>query len=155
MIIAVMSDTHMSKGNIKKACDSLKEVDTIIHLGDNVQDVDEIKKYYDGQIINISGNCDFCKIPSEKTFILGDKKFFITHGHKYGVKYDTFKLEYKAKEIGADIVLFGHTHVPYVSLEDGIWYVNPGSVSYSRSGSNSFAYVEISGDKVHPTINNL
>lgn len=155
MRIAVMSDTHLSKYNIKKACSSLKKVDAIIHLGDNVQDVEEIKKYYDGEIINIKGNCDFAKMPSEKTFIMGGKKFFITHGDKYGVKYDTFKLGYKAKEIGADIVCFGHTHVPYIELEDGVWYINPGSVSYSRSGSNSFAYVEISDGKVHPVINNL
>ena len=37
-------------------------------------------------------------------------KIFFTHGHKWGVKYSTDRLFYKAKEIGAQIALFGHTH---------------------------------------------
>ena len=31
----------------------------LIHLGDNVEDIAIIKKYYKGRIINVKGNCDF------------------------------------------------------------------------------------------------
>ncbi|KHD36987.1 serine/threonine protein phosphatase [Clostridium acetobutylicum] len=155
MLISVMSDTHLSKHYIKKACSNLTNVDVLIHLGDNVQDIDEIKKYYNGELIYIRGNCDDEEIPSEKTFLLGGKKFFITHGDRYGVKYSMMKLEYRAKELEADIVLFGHTHISQIDFNDGIWYINPGSVSYPRNASNSTAYIEIVDGEIHPKINNL
>ena len=35
------------------------------------------------------------------------------HGHKYGVKYGYNSIYYRGKEIGADIVLFGHILITY------------------------------------------
>lgn len=39
---------------------------------------------------------------------------------------------YKGEELGANIILFGHTHVPLILEEDNIRIMNPGSVSYPR-----------------------
>ncbi|URZ04085.1 metallophosphoesterase [Clostridium felsineum] len=157
MRIAVMSDTHMSNEHIKRACDSLKmsHADIVIHLGDNVQDIEEIKKYYKGEIIYIKGNCDYTNVPAEKTFSLEKKRFFITHGDRYAVKYNTMKLEYRVKELEADIVLFGHTHISKIDFNDGIWYINPGSVSYPRNGCNSLAYIDIVDGKIHAKIKKI
>jgi hypothetical protein len=33
------------------------------------------------------------------------------------------------KEHGADIVVFGHTHIPMTTQFDGVWLVNPGAIS--------------------------
>ncbi len=42
-----------------------------------------------------------------------------------------------------DILMFGHTHVPVLKKEDGVIYLNPGSISYPKSGSPaSFALFE-------------
>ena len=46
-------------------------------------------------------------IPCRET--LRGKKIFITHGDLYGVKYGMTNIYYKGKEVGADIVLFGHS----------------------------------------------
>ena len=32
-----------------------------------------------------------------------------------------------AREAGADILLFGHTHEPLCDFYDGLWILNPGS----------------------------
>lgn len=56
-----------------------------------------------------------------------NKKFFITHGHKYGVKMGLNNIFYKGKESEVDAVLFGHTHIKIISKEDGLWIINPGS----------------------------
>ena len=53
---------------------------------------------------------------------------FITHGHKYN-------LDSLPPIRRSDILLHGHTHVPADLTEDGVRYVNPGSVSIPKDGS--------------------
>ena len=58
----------------------------------------------------------------------------------------------KAKEINADIVLYGHTHESKIDYINGIWYINPGSPSMPRDGFSSYATIEINREVVTPTI---
>lgn len=156
MRIAVISDTHRDKQMIKKACTHTKDVNLLIHLGDNVDDVKEIKKYYSGKIINVMGNCDFmCDAPMEVVENIGEKVFLITHGHRYGVKYDLNKLRYRAMEVKADVALFGHTHESLLINEYGILFINPGSASLSRKGPNSLAFIDIEGEEINALIKNI
>ena len=43
---------------------------------------------------------------------VGKNKLFVTHGHAYGVKSGLGRLAERAKTLGADVVLYGHTHIP-------------------------------------------
>ena len=63
------------------------------------------------------------------------------HGHKYNVKSSLLPITYKGKEVGADIVLFGHTHRAYLDEIDGMTIMNPGSVS-------GYGIIEIIDDKI-------
>ncbi len=38
----------------------------------------------------------------------------------------------RAKAVGANIVVFGHTHTAVVLMSDGILFVNPGSLAAPR-----------------------
>jgi len=38
----------------------------------------------------------------------------------------------RARFPGCDAVIYGHTHVPEASLEDGVWILNPGSPTERR-----------------------
>ena len=153
MLLGVISDTHKEIAYIRKAMKKLQGVDMLIHLGDNVVDVEEIEKTFKGPIINVRGNCDFStKVPFERTMVLEGKKLLITHGHKYGVKDNLLKLRYRALELGADLVLYGHTHVSKVDFEEGIFFVNPGSCTLPKNGLNSVATVEITEEKINPSI---
>lgn len=156
MLIGIVSDTHRIKEYIKKACEYTKDCDLVIHLGDNIEDAAEIKQYYGGKIINVRGNCDFTKdVPSERIEIIENKKFFITHGHNYNVKSNMINLKYKALEIGADVVLFGHTHIAQIVEDDGILFINPGSVSMPRDGGNSMALMRIVNENIDVNIETL
>jgi len=156
MIIGVISDTHKEIGYIRKAMEKLKNVDTIIHLGDNIEDVEEIERFYKGTIINVKGNCDYSnEVQGEINMVLGGKRLFITHGHRYGVKENLSRLRSKAIELGADLVLYGHTHISMVEFEEGIFFVNPGSTTFPNNGYHSVAIIEINGDKINPTIINI
>lgn len=150
MLIAVVSDTHKHIDALQKVLNKTEDADMIIHLGDNVGDAKYLSERFKGKLINVKGNCD--TMSSEKNTkieIIEGKKFFITHGHNYDVKYDLIKLKYKALEANADIVLFGHTHASEVLFEEGIWFINPGSAAEARDRSNSIAVIEINDNDIN------
>lgn len=66
MRIGIISDTHRDLTCISKLEDVFKEIDMIIHLGDNVRDVEELSSHFKCPFINVKGNCDFTnKVPDE------------------------------------------------------------------------------------------
>ena len=50
-----------------------------------------------------------------------------------------------AKEAGADVLLFGHTHRPHEEYlsEEGLYLCNPGSIGRPSSGDPSFSILDI------------
>lgn len=153
MLIGVTGDTHRCTWCISDAVKKLSDCDIIIHLGDNTGDVREISEYYKGPIINVKGNCDYsASVPCDRIEVIGGKKFFITHGHRYDIKYDLSKLKAKAIECKADVVLYGHTHVSCINFDDNIWFLNPGSPALPRDGVKSVGVIEINNGKISPGI---
>ncbi|MBU5314837.1 metallophosphoesterase [Clostridium bornimense] len=155
MKIVVLSDTHGDNYCIYKSLEYIKTInpDIVLHLGDNTKDVEIYKRNLDIPIENVRGNCDFSSsAENEKIIELCGKRIFITHGHFYGVKEGVQRLLYRGLELKVDIVLYGHTHISNIIFEEGIWIVNPGSVSLPRKGQNSLATIDIEGDKITPSI---
>lgn len=149
MNIAVVSDTHRSKYHMKKLLKLVEDTEIMLHLGDNVDDIEFLQTAYKGKIIAVRGNCDFSyTYPIERLEIIDGKRIFMTHGHKYDVKYDLLRLKYRASEVQADVVLFGHTHMSMAIYDKGIWFINPGSASLARDSKNSIAILQINGDKI-------
>lgn len=145
MKIAVISDTHRVNKYIDIAKKYIKKCNILIHLGDNIEDVERLTEDFRGIVYSVKGNCDFSsKYPSEQVIEIEGKKIFITHGHNYGVKYSLNNIYYRAKELEVDIVLFGHTHKALIVEEDGIILMNPGSISLPRNCDRSIGYIEIS-----------
>lgn len=132
MKIGIISDTHMNTKYIDKSIEYLRNCDFIIHAGDNVIDSTYIHQMTNIGIIAVKGNCDFQDIEDEVVIDIENKKIFICHGDKYDVKYGIEILEKKAKQVKADIVVFGHTHTSLKKVKDDILYLNPGSVSLPR-----------------------
>lgn len=152
MKILVISDTH---GDINKAEEIIKKsngIDLIIHLGDYFRDAQKLSSMFPYIPIEyIYGNSDFMieDVPAEKLLEYEGKKIFITHGHRYSVKWDYDKLYKKAEEMGVDILLFGHTHVAYMAEKGNYIIMNPGSISDPRDESNeSYAIIEINDKKI-------
>lgn len=149
MKIGVISDTHRMNRFIDKVIPYLNECDLIIHAGDNFVDSKYIHKMTNVGMMAVRGNCDFENVEEELEFEIENKKFFVCHGDKYGVKYGLGQLQKKAKEIEADIVVFGHTHTPLIKEKDNTVYINPGSVSLPRGVDyRSFVIIDISDDNM-------
>ena len=75
-----------------------------------------------------------------------------THGHLYGVKTGLTALSYAADEIGADIVLYGHTHIPDITNYNNKWFINPGSLGRPLSPVRTYCILTIDKDKIKPEL---
>ncbi len=142
MIIAVVSDTH---GIVLPVAYSLQrnKVDIVLHLGDYASDAKKIEQITGMEIYAVAGNCDENSkdVPEELVLEIRRKKFFLTHGHNYDVDNGIDKIVEKAKEVGADYALFGHTHVHIRERVDGIIVLNPGSTTLPRKGDTKGYYI--------------
>ena len=120
MKILVFSDSHSNSHNVRAAIElNRAKCDCIVFLGDGVKDMQYIKEQYPQiPFFIVKGNCDlFAKdVEEEKLLSLGDFNILITHGHLYGAKSGYARLAYRARELGADAVFFGHTHVPFDNI---------------------------------------
>ena len=122
------------------------DAEVVFFLGDGLYDADALRAMdtHPRMWIAVKGNCDFHRLfdgrETRRTeeITLESRKILLTHGDAFGVKGSLYSLESYAIERGADIVLFGHTHIPcerYVNEERPIWFFNPGSIS-----SNEYSY---------------
>lgn len=145
MRIVVMSDSHRRTSALIDIISRHKDnADLFLFLGDGNEDLDNaLTMFPDINIDRVSGNCDFyAPYPSSKVIEFDSKKILFTHGHPYYVKHGYQDIMREAKSINADIVLFGHTHIPYIDVIDSVHYMNPGS---ARDGSYGIVDIEKSG----------
>ena len=133
MRILIISDTHGSHRNLDEVLEREKDIDMLLHLGDVENDDDYIEAVMDCPVHIVAGNNDyFSYLPREKEIQIGKYKVFMTHGHNYYVSMNTERLRQAARQRGADIVMYGHTHRPKVDASEDVIVVNPGSLSYPR-----------------------
>ena len=133
MRILVISDSHGNTRNIEHAVENQPEANIIIHLGDGVDDIVDLEFVYrDKQFYQVAGNCDWgSSLPLEGELKVADKTIFFVHGHEYKVKTSLQHIKLEARKRNADIVLFGHTHLPITEYDDELYLLNPGSLQYT------------------------
>jgi uncharacterized protein len=128
--VLVVSDSHGLTKELEVIRERhLAEVDLMIHCGDS--QLMEDNKAMTGYL-TVMGNCDFSGYPLETITEIAGRKIFITHGHRYSVKTSMLNLGYKAEEVKADIVCFGHSHVLGAEVIEGKLFLNPGSIRMPR-----------------------
>ena len=80
-------------------------------------------------------------LPLDMLIEIGGVKMYLTHGHMMA---SFLSLAYRAKEKGAKVALFGHTHEAMCEMMDGVMLLNPGSAgNYCRGGSARASVLEI------------
>ncbi len=155
MKIIIISDTHGADRFIDYVIDQEKPFDHLIHLGDMEGAEDYIEAVAGCPVDMVRGNCDYYSdLPGEDLIELGEHKAFITHGHYYNVGMDEDGLIEAARKRGADIAMYGHTHIPTVTKYKEITVMNPGSLGLPRQHNRRPSYIvmEISGDQVDTEI---
>lgn len=146
MKILAISDNHGDRQILQTVFEAYRsQVDAIFHCGDSEMTKDD--PLFKGVNV-VKGNNDFGPdFPNELQLKVADTKIFMTHGHLYDVSMSLTRLDLKAREIGASVVLFGHTHQLAAEMSQGRLYVNPGSISLPRgeyaSIGGTFAIIEV------------
>ena len=151
--LLIFSDTHGHIENLitlfSWAKEHLPPNDNIVasaFLGDGVADLSYAAHttgfYSDWKIIR--GNNDFTSsVSSSAVFDLNGHRFFMCHGHHHSVRSGASRLIGASRDNNANVVLFGHTHVPFNKTVNGITLINPGSIGQARSrAGTTFAVSE-------------
>lgn len=150
MRIGIISDSHGNTNAIDQAVKVAGEIDFWLHAGDLINDAEYLRMAYDAEVVNVAGNCDwgYHGAEDEELVTAADSKIFLTHGHLYGVKSNPANFLLAVREKGANIGVFGHTHVAFIKKVNGILLINPGSLSYPRDGKGqSFMVLELAEGK--------
>lgn len=143
MRILVISDSHGNVPLVLQACHMTGTFDVLFHLGDGGEDAEVIAHVLERKVIHVAGNCDIGSVsPRELLLEYEGKKLLLMHGDSCGVKSGLGILEKRAREAGADVVLFGHTHRATVTTLAGIMAINPGTLMHIAK-RKSFAILEI------------
>ena len=115
-------------------------------LGDGESDLVTLRgRYPDLPIHTIRGNCDLRSTqPLMLNCVVAGLRIFAVHGHQYEVKYDDslHELCLAAMRFNADVLLFGHTHLPYQDYHLGMTILNPGTIGKVRKPSYGVLTVE-------------
>lgn len=121
-----------------------------------VQDIHKnASSAYTNWCIN-DANREFLKsMCAELVLKIGDKTIMIVHGSPFRIDeylYDNEKyLMDISKHVKADIIICGHTHIPYFTKVNEKYFVNAGSVGKPKHGDSRSTYVIVDVDKVTVT----
>ena len=134
MQFTVISDMHGNTYALKRLIGILPANSHIIFLGDGVAEAEQIMRNFPTvSFCAVRGNNDFyCDLPLWRTIEEDGCKILMTHGHYAYVKSGLFTLADKARNEGAKVVLFGHTHRQFCEERDGVLFLNPGALYNSR-----------------------
>ncbi|MCX9011627.1 MAG: metallophosphoesterase [Candidatus Methanoperedens sp.] len=155
MRIIAIADTHIKYGSIIEQLPEdlvalLKGADMVIHAGDFVtraafQELSNLKK-----LEAVRGNMDEAALKE----ILPERRVIEMEGIRIGIIHeaalsiqDTTGAWYLAKEMGVDVLVFGHTHKPVIERSD-VLLICPGSPTFPRLSEPSAVELVIEKGKI-------
>lgn len=146
--IGLISDTHMParcKCLPDTVFDIFADVDLILHVGDVGQlwVLDELSQL--APVIAVHGNDETHEatqaLPYIQTVVAAGHRIVLTHSHyperavELEMRKDDRWLPKLARiadfgrQHGAEIVIYGHTHIPMSYVQDGVHLINPGAIA--------------------------
>lgn len=170
MKIMVASDIHGSFYYCEKLIDCYKKsgAEKLVLLGDILyhgprndlprdyapKKVIELLNSVKTELLCVRGNCDtevdqmvldFPVLADYAVIYINNKMIYLTHGH-------IFNKDNLPPLNKGDILLYGHTHIPYCEKVGNVTVMNPGSVSIPKENSangymiiedNSFRWIDL------------
>lgn len=157
MKIVVISDTHMprmAKRLPSRLAKELSAADLILHAGDwtSPEVADMLAEY--APLEGVAGNNDGEEIAGRfgyrKTIRCEDLTIGIVHGHSYiAGRSAQQEALHTFQPDEADVIVFGHSHIPYHARHGNMLLFNPGSPTDKRwQPRYSFGIMEIHGREI-------
>ncbi len=130
----VFSDSHGRNDGMLEVIEKYKkEVEGLFFLGDIEGGEDRLRGAIQGPTYIVRGNCDWLsQAPDFQVVKLHGHSVAMTHGHRMHVNGGVDLLKSWAIGKEADIVMYGHTHVPFLEQSQALTVLNPGSISRPR-----------------------
>lgn len=156
MKLVILSDTHIKPGQSliehlpEDLVSIIKNSDIIIHAGDfeSIESYDELKSL--GKLVAVHGDTDspgLMKLLPERAVIkIEDVKIGVIHKGQLTAE-NTDGLRYLAKEMGVDVLVFGHFHHPIAEKTD-VLLLSPGSLTLPGIAEPSAIELEIIKNKI-------
>jgi putative phosphoesterase len=155
LLVVVIADTHIPRRARSLPEDlimHLESADLILHAGDLVEPslLQELAIYAPARAVR--GNVDPPDLNLPKTLELdfGGARMAMIHdsGRKEGRRR-----RLKKRFPNARVVVFGHSHVPFLEDEDGLLLLNPGSPTDKRwQPRHTFALLRVGEGRVRAEI---
>ncbi len=157
-VVAVISDTHLPRGSRRlpaECVERIRAADALLHAGDFVSAafLEELRGF-GRPVAGVHGNMDDAelreRLPGHVVVELG--------GARIGMTHDAGPQAGRAQRLvsrfpGCDAVVYGHTHVPHVGREGGMWVLNPGSpTERRRAPARSMLMLDVADGSIRPEV---
>jgi putative phosphoesterase len=156
MVVAVISDTHMPRGERRLPAafaERIAAADLLLHAGDFVTlDILHELERIGPPLVGVHGNVDTAELrqqlPAERVVRVEDARIAMVHdaGARSG------RLERMRRRFGdvADAVVFGHSHLPlHERGEEGFQIFNPGSpTERRRAPTHTMGLAQVEGGRI-------
>ena len=120
MTLLILSDSHGHPDRIAEAIRRVRP-DGILFAGDGLRDLTYVE--LPCPLWAVRGNCDWitspvivggCALEAEEELLvtLEGIRILLAHGHRYGVKGGLGAAIAQAQSQQADLLIYGHTHIP-------------------------------------------
>lgn len=160
----MVSDSHGHVENLKRAFRALlgRGIEVFCHLGD---DYDDMRALEVGtlEVVQVPGVFSSYyrdpAIPNRVIKSWGGKRFLLTNTkvrHENDLQGDPDPQELVAKG-EVDVVLYGHSHIPEVSAQGGVLFLNPGHLKEEdkKGYPPTYGLVEVEGERVSGMVYDL
>ncbi len=145
----ILSDLHGRRDALSRVWERCRPIpDAVFFLGDGLRGICR-EDVLPATLYAVRGNCDWGvngEAPEELMLSFEGHRLLLLHGHRQGVKGGTAPLAAYAAARGADVVLYGHTHLPReevypsgtvlggATLASPLYLFNPGSLADGSFG---------------------
>ncbi|MCM1368154.1 MAG: YfcE family phosphodiesterase [Roseburia sp.] len=141
--LVIISDIHHDLLRLKRILPIINASDYLIFCGDGVSDLMLLRSVISVPIVCVRGNNDLDpSVPEISSMVLGNTRVLVTHGHKFDVRRSITPLLKVAKQMQCNLVFFGHTHMFFDRIIDGVHFINPGALHGRAYGT----YAAVAGD---------
>jgi uncharacterized protein len=153
LLAAVIADTHMprrARALPEGLTPYLGRADLVLHAGDLMDPalLDELAAY--APVKAVRGNLDPPGLPETLEFEFGGARVAMIHdsGRRQGRR-----TRLRRRFPDARVVIFGHSHIPFLEDESGLMLLNPGSpTDRRRQPHHTFALLHAEEGKVRAEI---
>jgi len=158
--VGLISDTHIpsrARAIPPKVFEVFHEAILILHAGDltKLSVLKDLERL--APVVAVSGNMDAAivqeKLPKINSVDVDGWRIGVTHN--LGVFNNLQNMRRVAKQNNFHVLVFGHTHRPFIKQEDNTWFINPGSPTNPIPPfvvKPTVGLLRISDDKIEPEI---